>query len=59
MRQEFLLTLFVLAFAVPSVFAQDAAKVDSKHYKVEFENSSVRVLRVNAQSSKLGRDISD
>src|SRR6266567_432903 len=46
MRQELLLTLFVLAFAVPSVFAQDAAKVDSKHYKVEFENSSVRVLRV-------------
>ena len=46
MRQEFLLTLFVLAFAVPSVFAQDVAKVDSKHYKVEFENSSVRVLRV-------------
>lgn len=40
------LTLFMLAVAVPSAFAQDATKVDSKHYKVEFENSRVRVLRV-------------
>ena len=46
MRRVLFLTLFVLAIAVPSVFAQDAAKVDSKHYKVEFENSRVRVLRV-------------
>ncbi len=28
-------------------FAQDAVKVDSKHYKVEFENDQVRVLRVS------------
>ena len=28
------------------VFAQDAAKVDSAHYKVEFENDQVRVLRI-------------
>jgi quercetin dioxygenase-like cupin family protein len=27
--------------------AQDAAKVDSKHYKVEFENDQVRVLRIS------------
>lgn len=27
-------------------FAQDAAKVDPKHYKVEFENDQVRVLRI-------------
>ncbi|MBA4406931.1 hypothetical protein C0389_06625 [bacterium] len=27
-------------------FAQDAVKVDSKHYKVEFENDQVRVLRI-------------
>ncbi|MEO8399914.1 MAG: cupin domain-containing protein [Ignavibacteriaceae bacterium] len=27
-------------------FAQDAAKVDSTHYKVEFENDQVRVLRI-------------
>ena len=26
---------------------QDPANVDSKHYKVEFENDKVRVLRVN------------
>lgn len=28
-------------------FAQDAAKVDSAHYKVEFENDQVRVLRIS------------
>ena len=27
--------------------AQDAAKVDPKHYKVEFENDQVRVLRIS------------
>jgi len=27
--------------------AQDAAKVDPKHYKVEFENDKVRVLRAS------------
>jgi quercetin dioxygenase-like cupin family protein len=30
----------------PPVTAQDAAKVDAKHYKVEFENDQVRVLRI-------------
>jgi len=45
MRRALFLALFVLAVAVPSVFAQDAVKVDPKHYKVEFENSSVRVVR--------------
>jgi quercetin dioxygenase-like cupin family protein len=40
------LALFVLALAVPTALAQDAAKVDAQHYKVEFENSRVRVLRV-------------
>jgi quercetin dioxygenase-like cupin family protein len=30
---------------VPAL-AQDAVKVDPKHYKVEFENAQVRVLRV-------------
>ena len=34
-----------LAFALPAA-AQDAAKVDAKHYKVEFENDQVRVLRI-------------
>ena len=45
MRRALFLALFVLAVAVPA-FAQDPVKVDSKHYKVEFENSQVRVLRI-------------
>ena len=32
--------------AVPA-FAQDPVKVDPKHYKVEFENEHVRVLRIS------------
>jgi len=46
MRRSLFLALFLLAIAVPSAFAQDATKVDSKHYKVEFENSRVRIVRV-------------
>ncbi len=46
MRKALFLAFFVLALAVPSVLAQDPVKVDSKHYKVEFENSEVRVLRI-------------
>ena len=38
--------LFVLAVAIP-VLAQDAVKVDPKHYKVEVNNSRVRVLRIH------------
>jgi quercetin dioxygenase-like cupin family protein len=30
-----------------SAFAQDPVKVDSQHYKVVFENTSVRVLRID------------
>ena len=45
MRRVLLLSLFVLTVAVP-VLAQDAVKADPKHYKVEFENRTVRVLRV-------------
>ena len=45
MRRAFYLALFLLAVAVP-VMAQDPVKVDSEHYKVMVENSSVRVLRV-------------
>ena len=45
MRRIFFLTLFVLAVAVPAL-AQDPVKVDAKHYKVEFENARVRVLRI-------------
>jgi len=36
----------VLCFGVASVtFAQDAVKTDPAHYKVEFENDKVRILR--------------
>jgi len=36
-------TLLFLCAAL--AFAQDAAKVDPAHYKVEFENAQVRILR--------------
>ncbi len=37
--------LLLVASLVPAV-AQDSVKVDPKHYKVEFENDQVRVLRI-------------
>jgi quercetin dioxygenase-like cupin family protein len=37
--------LLLVASVVPAM-AQDPVKVDSKHYKVEFENDQVRVVRV-------------
>jgi len=37
--------MLLVAFVAPAV-AQDPVKVDSKHYKVEFENDQVRVLRI-------------
>lgn len=46
MRRLMLVVFFGLALAVPAAMAQDAAKVDPKHYKVEIDNSQVRVLRV-------------
>ena len=45
MRRVLYLSLFLIACAVPA-FAQDPVKVDPKHYKVEFENANVRILRV-------------
>jgi len=36
----------VLSFAVLPAMAQDPAKVDPDHYKVEFENEQVRVIRI-------------
>jgi len=36
---------FLVVAAVPAK-AQDPVKVDPKHYKVEFENDQVRVLRI-------------
>jgi quercetin dioxygenase-like cupin family protein len=46
MRRALFMIMFVLAFAVPAALAQDAVKADPEHYKVEFENAQVRVLRV-------------
>jgi quercetin dioxygenase-like cupin family protein len=46
MRRMMWAIFFGLAVLVPSVMAQDPVKVDPKHYKVEIENSQVRVLRV-------------
>jgi quercetin dioxygenase-like cupin family protein len=37
----------VLCLAASTANAQDPTKVDSKHYKVEFENAQVRVLHIN------------
>ena len=38
-------TCVILTFAAAAL-AQDPVKVDSTHYKVEFENDQVRVLRI-------------
>ncbi len=38
---------FVSVFAVKPSAAQDPVAVDAKHYKVEFENAAVRILRVH------------
>jgi quercetin dioxygenase-like cupin family protein len=46
MRQmSFVVVLACLA--VSTAFAQDPVKVDPKHYKAEFENAQVRVLRIH------------
>lgn len=45
MSRVLVATAVVLALGAPAI-AQDAVKVDPKHYKVEFENSQVRVLRI-------------
>ena len=53
-----LLSIFTVLFAVILLsgisFAQDAAKVDPKHYKVEFENDQVRVLRITYAPGEKG-----
>jgi len=41
----FVPVLVLLATVVPAM-AQDPLKVDSKHYKLEFENAQVRVIRI-------------
>jgi quercetin dioxygenase-like cupin family protein len=42
-----LFAILILVFFTESALAQDATKVDSTHYKVEFENDQVRVLRIS------------
>jgi quercetin dioxygenase-like cupin family protein len=39
--------LFAVILFARVGLAQDATKVDPKHYKVEFENDEVRILRIN------------
>jgi len=46
MRPVLLIAAAWLLSAIPAQ-AQDAVKVDPKHYKVEFENDQVRVLRIS------------
>ncbi len=38
--------LFAVILCTGYIFAQDATVVDPDHYKVEFENDQVRVLRI-------------
>ncbi len=45
MRQLLFVLAATLAYAAPAA-AQDPVKVDPKHYKVEYENESIRVLRI-------------
>ena len=45
MRQ--LLLMMLVALCAAPAYAQDPVKVDPKHYKVELENSKVRVLRIH------------
>jgi quercetin dioxygenase-like cupin family protein len=40
------LLLSLLVFAASPAVAQDPIVVDSKHYKLEFENEHVRVIRI-------------
>ena len=45
MRKNLFLSA-LLWFGVSTLLGQDPVKVDPKHYKLEFENSQVRVLRI-------------
>lgn len=46
-KQFFTSGIIALSLCMTSgAFAQDPVKVDSTHYKVEFENDQVRVLRI-------------
>jgi hypothetical protein len=44
--RRFVLLAALLCLTGSVALAQDPVKVDPKHYKVEFENAEVRVLRI-------------
>jgi len=44
---RFLLLAALVSLVASQALAQDAVTVDPKHYKVEFENDQVRVLRIH------------
>ncbi len=46
LRYSIFTVLFTVIILSGYSFAQDPVKVDPKHYKVEFENDQVRVLRI-------------
>lgn len=56
MKKFNLIFSIVIALIIFSTFsfAQDAVKVDPKHYKVEFENDQVRVLRITYAPGEKG-----
>jgi len=45
-RVFFPVMVLLLSGSAEPAMAQDAVTVDSKHYKVEFENDQVRVIRI-------------
>lgn len=49
MKRILLAGVLVVALVGTAVImrAQDPVKVDAKHYKVEFENDAMRILRIN------------
>ena len=53
MRRALILVGVTTAFVAPA-FAQDAAKVDSKHYKTVAENERVRVLAADVEAGDKG-----
>ena len=48
------LAVFGLFTSFAPVRAEDAVKADPKHYKVEFENEHVRVLRIHFEPREKG-----
>ena len=47
MKLRYICVCAAFCVLAATLFAQDAAKVDPKHYKVESENAQMRILRVH------------